>query len=89
VTPAAWVYILRSDRTGRFYIGHTTDILRRLALHNARAVKATRHQAPWTLAYTEGHSDTTSARKREWELKKLKSRIILQRLIDSQAASLR
>ncbi|MBM4162740.1 MAG: GIY-YIG nuclease family protein, partial [Ignavibacteria bacterium] len=29
-----YVYILRSRRTGRFYVGHTDDVAQRLVEHN-------------------------------------------------------
>jgi hypothetical protein len=30
-----FMYILRSDKTGRLYTGHTSDLSRRLAEHNS------------------------------------------------------
>ena len=81
--PKAFVYILRSKRNGRYYIGQTTDPEARLQSHNAGLVKATRYQRPWTLAYTESCPDLTAARKREYELKRWKSRKLLDALVNS------
>jgi putative endonuclease len=75
------VYILQSERNGRFYIGCSSDFSKRLAVHNAGGVKATRYLRPWKLVYTELHADGTAARKREWALKSLKSRRLLEALI--------
>ena len=75
------VYILRSGRNGRFYIGHTTNLPQRLAAHNRGAVRATRHLLPWSLVYVEDHASASDARKREWYLKRLKSRRFLENLI--------
>ena len=79
--PAAWVYILQSERNGRYYIGYSTDLVSRLRTHNAGLVKATRYLTPWKLVYTESYDDATSARKREWALKALKSRKLMEALI--------
>ena len=79
----ACVYILKSARNGRYYVGYTTNIDRRVATHNAGGVRATRYLRPWALVYTEEHPDATAARKRERYLKRLKSRIALEVLIRS------
>jgi putative endonuclease len=79
--PKPLVYVLESERNGRFYIGWTSDIDTRLAAHNAGVVKATRYLKPWRLAYTEDCDTETAARQREWYLKQLKSRVSLQALI--------
>jgi GIY-YIG catalytic domain len=42
-----FMYILRSDKTGRLYTGHTSDLGRRLAEHNSGMTTSTRHGAPW------------------------------------------
>ena len=65
-----WVYILRSVRTGRMYIGHTRNLERRLAEHNkGNGCTYTRGRGPWVLAYSEGHADRSSASRRERFLK--------------------
>ncbi len=79
----AFVYILESARNGRYYIGHTKDMVQRLATHNAGRVKAARHLRPWHLLYTEEWPDATAARKREAHLKRLKSRRALEALIET------
>ncbi len=79
----ACVYILKSTRNGRYYIGHTKDLTQRIAMHNAGRVTATKHLKPWVLVYTEEYADATAARKREWYLKRLKSRKALEGLISS------
>jgi len=77
----AWVYILQSLRNERYYIGHTLDLQRRLSDHNAGLVKATRYLRPWRIVYREQHETPTAARKREWYLKRLKSRKAVDELI--------
>ena len=65
-----WVYILRSVRTGRLYVGHTNDLGRRIEEHNRVSRNAyCSKRGPWTLAYKEEHPDRRSAMARERFLK--------------------
>jgi putative endonuclease len=47
-----YLYILYSETAGKFYIGHTDDIIRRLAEHNNPRInsKFTAKYIPWSLA---------------------------------------
>ena len=47
------VYVLRSKKTGRRYVGSCEDINHRIDQHNAGASKATRHGVPWVLIHAE------------------------------------
>ncbi|MFK7827523.1 MAG: GIY-YIG nuclease family protein [Oligoflexales bacterium] len=63
------VYILRC-RDNSLYTGWTTDVNRRLVMHNrGKASKYTRARLPVELVYLEYHPDKTSAMKREWQIK--------------------
>ena len=65
-----YVYIIRSLKTKKLYIGHTNDLTRRVEEHNTgRGGKYTRQNGPWTLLYSESHPDRSSAVKREIYLK--------------------
>jgi predicted GIY-YIG superfamily endonuclease len=65
-----WVYILRSLRNGKLYVGHTDDLSRRLTEHNeGRGGRFTREQGPWELRHSEEHPDRASAARRERFLK--------------------
>lgn len=67
----AFVYMLRcADNT--LYTGWTTDLQKRLALHNAgKASKCTRSRLPVELVYFEKCADKSAALKREIAIKKL------------------
>ncbi len=70
-----WVYVVENP-TGKFYVGHTDDLQRRLAEHNdpERAKsKYTRKHGPWTLVWSEEHADRSSAMRRERFIKSRKS----------------
>lgn len=77
-----YIYILFSDKTNRYYIGSTDDLVRRLKHHNAGSTPSTKSGAPnWKIRYTEAVIDRTTALKRELEIKKKKSRNYLEGLI--------
>ncbi|PIB39354.1 GIY-YIG nuclease family protein [Maribacter sp. 4G9] len=63
------VYVLRSLKDRRLYIGMTSDIDRRLNEHNSGRTKSTKGYRPWELVYKESYPDIASARKREKYLK--------------------
>jgi len=65
-----YVYILRSLRHGKLYIGQTNDLQRRVADHNSsQGGKYSRANGPWELVYSEAHPNRSSASKRELFLK--------------------
>ena len=66
-----YVYMLRCG-DGSLYSGITTDLDRRLKVHNSgKGAKYTRSRLPVSLAYFEEAEDRSQASKREFELKKL------------------
>ncbi|HIA91902.1 TPA: GIY-YIG nuclease family protein [Candidatus Saccharibacteria bacterium] len=44
-----YVYILKSTKQNRIYIGHTQDVTNRLHRHNSGYVKSTQPYRPWIL----------------------------------------
>jgi len=65
-----YVYILRSLKTGRLYVGHTDDMARRLCEHNGnRGGAYSRQNAPWELLYSEEQPTRSAAMLRERFLK--------------------
>ena len=69
VTAAAYVYLLSSLADGRFYVGWTTDVRRRLEEHNAGQGDYTRSRGPWELIGYEMCVSSEEAKKRERALK--------------------
>jgi putative endonuclease len=76
-----FVYILESEKNGRFYVGYSEDPQRRLADHNVGKVISTRNHRPWIKAYEETFNTETEAIRREREIKSKKSRTFLLKLI--------
>jgi len=75
------VYVLQSLEDGRFYIGSTSDIAKRLVKHNTGGVDATKHRRPLLLRHCEELQDKKSALDRERYLKSLKSHRAIEGLI--------
>ncbi len=64
------VYVLRSVKNGKRYVGSTSkDAMERLAEHNAGVNRWTKSNRPFILLYVEDFSSRTEARKRENFLK--------------------
>jgi putative endonuclease len=79
----AFVYILQSETTGRFYIGSTDDLERRISEHLRGHSAATRGRGPWKLVYKEQLDSVVEARRREYEIKQWKSAKLIQALVRS------
>jgi putative endonuclease len=82
-----FLYILQPETTGRYYIGSTDSLSRRIKQHNDPAYggsKTTkRFKGPWELAYFESFATRSEAMAREKQLKSWKSRRALEDLIGS------
>ena len=60
---------------GSYYAGYTTDLTRRVAVHNAgKGAKYTKSRLPVTLVYFEEFDGEHAAKSREWHLKRLSHR---------------
>jgi len=77
-----FVYILYSESRNRYYIGSCGDLEIRLGRHNAGANPSTKSGRPWKIVYNETCIDNAEALKREYYLKRMKSRIYLEALIN-------
>lgn len=65
------VYVLRCA-DGTLYTGITTDLERRVAVHNAgKGAKYTRARLPVVLAWSEPAADESAAKRREHEVRTL------------------
>ena len=76
-----YVYILKSDKTGRYYVGVSERPDVRLQEHNRGQTTSTRGKGPWTKVWQEEHPDLTSAMARELEIKSWKSRKKIEELL--------
>jgi len=75
------VYILKSEKHGKYYIGHTADIQDRLVRHNSGRSKYTRSGIPWKIIYTENFSTKNEAYRRELQIKSYKGGVAFKDLL--------
>ena len=77
----SYVYVLRSQKDGDLYPGHTSDLRRRLDEHRSRAVRSTKNRLPVALIYYGAclsQADATGRGqylKTAWGKRYLKSRL--------------
>ncbi len=64
-----YVYVLRSQLDGQFYVGFSTDLKQRLIAHNLGRVESTRRRVPLELIYYEACRNQRDAMAREKYLK--------------------
>jgi len=64
-----YIYVLKSLKDNKFYIGYTNDLRKRVELHNAGRVESTKLRKPFDLIYYEASQNKEDALKREKYLK--------------------
>jgi len=64
-----YVYILKSEKDGKLYIGYTNDLKRRLEEHNSGKNISTKFRRPFELIYYEVYKSEGDAKHREYMLK--------------------
>jgi putative endonuclease len=75
--PRWWLYLLRSARGGRSYVGITVELERRVAQHNGEqpgGAKSTRAGRPWVLERSWGPFSRSEASAHEYRLKRCRGR---------------
>jgi len=60
-----YVYVLISLKDGKFYIGYTGDLKRRLKEHNSGKNISTKSRLPLKLIYYESHLSKADNNKRQ------------------------
>ena len=76
-----YIYILKSQKHGRYYVGSSNDIEKRLKRHNASQNKSTKSGAPWTIVYSEEFLSRQDAVRRELQIKKYKGGEAFKKLV--------
>ena len=73
-----FAYILKSQKTGNYYYGSTSDLDNRLNKHNQGKVKSTKARRPWIIHYVEEFNTRSEAAKREFFFKSVNGYIFLK-----------
>jgi putative endonuclease len=84
-----FVYILQSESTAQYYIGHTDNLDRRLSQHNNVDYHGSKHtkrsKGPWISVYTESFGKRYEAMQRDKEIKAKKSKVYIEYLLSRQS----
>ena len=76
------VYILKSEKLEKYYIGHSHDIVLRLESHNHGKVRSTKAYRPWKIVYSEISESKQEAYKREFQIKSYKGGEAFKKLLE-------
>ncbi|MFA6541921.1 MAG: GIY-YIG nuclease family protein [Bacteroidota bacterium] len=81
------VYVLLSAKDSNFYVGMTNNLTKRIHDHNSAKVRSTKSRTPFSLLYSEEHSNRKIARAREKYLKSSAGKRYLQKFFAQQQPS--
>jgi len=76
----AYVYILKSE-SGKYYIGSTTDLSRRLKQHNSGHTYTTKRLRGCTIVFKQEYKNLFEARRIERKLKSWKRKDYFEKII--------
>ena len=79
-----FLYILKSNSTGKHYIGQTNDLEKRIVRHNSNQNKSTKNRGPWELIYSKAFETRGEAMLLEGKLKAYKNPSKVREWIESQ-----
>ena len=74
-----YVYVLKSKKDGKIYIGFTINLINRFREHRNGEVDCTKYRRPLELIYYEAYKNREIAQKRERQLKGGKAHIALRK----------
>ena len=78
-----FVYILRSKKTGKHYVGYTKNLAKRLKEHNSGYTKSLVKHIPLEIIRKESYDSYKEARRRELQIKRYKSGEAFKKLVNS------
>lgn len=79
--PFHYTYVLLSEKDHKFYIGSTSDLIKRLKTHQAGLVDATKNRLPVKLIFYEAYIDKYDSLRREDYFKTTKGKRTLRAML--------
>ena len=79
-----YVYILQSQKDGKYYIGSTSNLEERVKFHNGGLQRSTKNRIPLVLIYSEVCPDKKTAIKREFQIKSYKGGEAFRKLLQGK-----
>jgi putative endonuclease len=67
------VYVLESESKNIYYVGSTSNLEKRIVLHNSNKARWTKRYQPWVLRHSEEFLTRSEAVQRERFIKSLKN----------------
>lgn len=84
-----YVYILLSLKDNKFYIGSTSDLIKRFSAHQKGFVDATKNRLPLRLIFYEAYLDKYDAIRREDYFKSSKGKQTLRNMLKEYLAKVK
>jgi putative endonuclease len=78
-----YVYVLKSHRDEKLYIGYTANLGTRFRDHQAGGVISTRHRRPLELIFYEAYKNMEDAKRREKYFKTSKGKSSLRMMLQN------
>lgn len=76
-----YVYILKSEKDNKLYIGYSTDLKKRFSEHQNGNVRSTRPRRPFELVFYEAYKSMKDAKRREMYFKTTKGKTSLKTML--------
>jgi putative endonuclease len=76
-----YVYVLWMKKSGRYYIGQTQNLTKRLQKHSHGETKSLKNRGEFDVVYVEECSSRADAMRREKEIKRYKGGEAFRRLL--------
>ena len=77
-------YILQCTSSGRYFVGHSSDFLKRYNEHLCGQHKETRDRGPWVVVHTRTFESRQEAMRKEKEVKSWNSNRKIRRYLSSK-----
>lgn len=79
-----YTYVIKCQGNGKYYIGHTADIARRLKEHSQGKTRSLKNKGPFVLVHSENYGTKQDAYRRELQIKSYKGGEAFCRLISKE-----
>lgn len=79
-----FVYILKSIKNNKYYIGSSFDVNKRFKQHNSGKVTYTKNNRPYALVFNQEFDNRIIARKVERKIKNWKRKDFIDKIIKNQ-----
>ena len=78
-----YAYILYNKIRNKYYVGSTSNLVERLKKHNTNHSGFTGDTGDWIIVWKQFFENKSDAMKKEKQIKSWKSRMLIEKLIDT------